>query len=72
MNALEDAGPDDLTVLWYALLFSVPVGVGISVGTMRMTGGGFLTPIVAVPGVVATVCIFALVVLAARGGTLDA
>lgn len=68
VTAVADATPDDRTVLWYALLFSVPVGVGISAGTMRMTGGGFLTPIVAVPGVVATVCIFAFVVFAASGG----
>ena len=62
-------GADARTALWYALLFSVPVGVGVSVAVMRMTGGGFTTPVVGLPGLATAAAIFAFVFLVARGGS---
>lgn len=55
-------------VLGWALLFSAPVGVGVSLAVMRMSGGDLLDPLVALPGVVAAAAVFAFVALAGRDG----
>ena len=33
------------TDLGYAVLFSMPVGVGVSMGVLRMAGGGLTNPL---------------------------
>jgi hypothetical protein len=63
------AAPNRLTGrarVGYALLFSVPVGVGVAAAMMRMTGGGPSRLVVFGPGVVAAAALFALVYVAAR------
>jgi hypothetical protein len=62
----------DRATLGWALLFSVPIGVGVSVAAMRSTGRPPFAPIVAVPGVLSLVAVFVLVAVAARGGSPDA
>ncbi|AUV80754.1 hypothetical protein C2R22_03030 [Salinigranum rubrum] len=57
----------DRTALGYALLFSVPVWIGVTVMMLKVTGGRPLALVVA-PGLVVGGGVFALVVLAARGG----
>lgn len=54
-------------LLGWALLFSVPVGVGVSLAVMRMSRGSAADPLVFVPGVVAAAAVFAFVALAGRG-----
>lgn len=56
----------DRTALGYALLFSLPVGVGVSAAVMRMSGGGVFDPLVALPGAATAAAIFLFVLLAAR------
>ena len=66
---MDDASRE---VLGWALLFSVPVGVGVSMAVMRMSGGGLFEPLVALPGIVAAVVVFAFVALVGRdGGTSE-
>ena len=55
-------------VLGWALLFSLPMGVGIPLAVMRMSGSPFWDPIVFLPGVVAAVVVFGFVVLVGRDG----
>lgn len=55
--------------LAYAVLFSVPVGVGVAGAMMRGTGGGPLAPLVAGPAVLSAAVVFLLVVAGASGGT---
>lgn len=62
----------DPTTVGYALLFSIPVGVGVSGATMRMTGGGALDPLVALPGAVTATAVFLFVLVAARGDPTNA
>ncbi|WP_136590531.1 hypothetical protein [Salinigranum halophilum] len=57
----------DRTALGYALLFSVPVWVGITVMMLKVTGGRPLALVLA-PGLVVGGAVFAFVVLATRGG----
>jgi hypothetical protein len=57
----------DRAALGYALLFSVPVLLGVTVMMLKVTGGRPLSLVVA-PGVVVGVAVFALVLLGARGG----
>ena len=57
----------DRTALGYALLFAVPVGVGVAGAMMRGTGGGPLAPVVVGPGAVAAVIVFLLVLVGASG-----
>ena len=67
-NRNADAGAPpgiDRTALGYALLFSLPVGVGVSLAMMRGTGGGVLDPLVALPGLVVGGTLFVLVLVAA-------
>lgn len=57
----------DRTVIGYALLFSVPVWVGVTMMMLKVTGGRPLALVLA-PGVVLGVAVFALVAAAAYGG----
>jgi hypothetical protein len=60
-------GTLDRTALGYALLFSLPLCVGITVMMLKVTGGRPLALVLA-PGLVLGGGVFALVVLATRGG----
>ena len=53
-------------VLGWALLFSLPMGVGIPLAVMRMSGAPLSAPIVFLPGVVAAAAVFAFVALVGR------
>ncbi|PSQ09494.1 hypothetical protein BRC98_05970 [Halobacteriales archaeon QS_7_68_65] len=57
--------------LGYAVLFSVPVGVGVSMGVLRMAGGGLTNPVVAGAGTVAALVLFAFVVAMLATGSPD-
>jgi|AntDeeMetagen134_2_1112570.scaffolds.fasta_scaffold01185_6 hypothetical protein len=59
------------TDLGYAVLFSVPVGVGVSMGVLRMAGGGLTNPVVVGAGVVAALVLFAFVVVMLATGPPD-
>jgi hypothetical protein len=69
----DDAGPGteregfDRTALGYALLFSVPVWIGVTMAMLKVTGGRPLSLVLA-PGLVLGGGVFAFVVLATRGG----
>lgn len=63
---MDDWRPDR-TALGYAVLLSVPVGVGVAGAMMRGTGGGPFATMVVIPGAVATVVVFLLVVAGAAG-----
>jgi hypothetical protein len=74
MDATAGSAPDggetsglDRTALAYALLFSVPVWVGVTVMMLKVTGGRPLVLVVA-PGLALGGGVFALVLLATRGG----
>ena len=56
------------TAIGYALLFSVPVGVGVTVMMTRVVPGGLTTPMVVGPGLAIALAVFLLVVAATRGG----
>ncbi|WP_224332785.1 hypothetical protein [Haloprofundus halobius] len=62
--------PDGVTrtTVGYALLFSIPVGIGVAAGVSRATGEGLLAPGVALPGVVAAVGVFLFVLVVSYGG----
>lgn len=69
--AADSTGTRDhstLVVVGYALLFSVPVGVGVTVMMTRVTPGTLTDPLVVGPGLVLAVAVFLLVVVAARSG----
>ena len=57
----------DRTALGYALLFSVPIWVGVTVMMLKVTGGRPLALVLA-PGLLLGGAVFALVVAAAYGG----
>jgi hypothetical protein len=57
----------DRTVLGYALLFSVPVFVGVTMMMLKVTGGSPLALVLA-PGLVIGVALFAFILVATRGG----
>lgn len=65
------ATPDDAprAALGWAILFAVPVGVGVAAAVMRMTGAGPLDPVVALPGLLTAAGVFALVALASATGS---
>jgi hypothetical protein len=68
MEADTDVPPRpgvDRTAVGYALLFGLPVGLGVSLAMLRSTGGGVFDPLVAVPGLVAGGALFLLVLAAA-------
>lgn len=56
----------DAETLGYALLFSVPVGVGVALAVLATTAGTYMTT-AAVGGLLAAVLVFLLVVAGARG-----
>jgi hypothetical protein len=57
----------DRTALGYALLFSVPVWIGVTMMMLKVTGGRPLTLTLA-PGLVIGGVIFAFMFVATRGG----
>jgi hypothetical protein len=61
------SGGVDRTAIGYALLFSVPVSVGITMMMLKVTGGRPLTLVLG-PGLVIGGALFAFVLLATRGG----
>ena len=63
----DDRGGVDRTALGYALLFSIPVWIGVTMAMLKVTGGRPLSLALA-PGLVAGGAVFVLVVLATRGG----
>ncbi|ELZ85035.1 hypothetical protein C453_10655 [Haloferax elongans ATCC BAA-1513] len=65
--AVSDS-PSLRTAVAYALLFSVPVGVGVTVMMTRVVPGSLTTPLVVGPGLLLGIAVFALVVVAARSG----
>jgi hypothetical protein len=56
------------TELGFAILLSVPVGAGVSTAMLRVTGGGIADPLVAGPGIVAALILFAFVLVALETG----
>ncbi|WP_396613219.1 hypothetical protein ACH9L7_04325 [Haloferax sp. S1W] len=56
------------TAVAYALLFSVPIAVGVTVMMTRVVPGSLTTPLVVGPGLLLGLAVFLLVVVAARGG----
>ena len=65
------AGRLDRTALGYALLFSVPMALGITVMMLKVVGGPLSRPLVFAPGVVVAAAVFALVAVAATGGEAE-
>lgn len=61
----------DRTELGYAVLLSLPVGVGVSMGFLKATGGELTDPLVVGAGVVAALAVFALAVLGVAVGSPD-
>lgn len=61
---------DRETVLW-ALVFSVPPGVGITGFAAFVIGRGFLDPLAVVAGLVTTLVLFALVAFMGTYGSAD-
>ncbi|ELZ98775.1 hypothetical protein C440_00425 [Haloferax mucosum ATCC BAA-1512] len=72
MSAHQPADPDahhsTLAAVAYALLFAVPVGVGVTLMMTRVVPGQLTEPLVVGPGLVISLAVFALVVAAAHGG----
>lgn len=60
----------DTETLGYALLFSVPVGVGVALAVLATTAGTYTTT-AAVGGGLAAVVVFLLVAVGARGANGD-
>lgn len=54
-----------------ALLLSVPVGVGVTLATLKVTGGDYTNPLVPVSGIVITVVLFLIVVAGFAVGSED-
>lgn len=52
----------------FALLLSIPVGAGVSTAMLRVTERGFTDPLVAGPGVVTALSLFAFLVVALHSG----
>lgn len=61
----------DRTELGYALLLSLPVGVGVSIGFLKATGQGLTDPLVVGAGAVAALAVFVLVVAGVAIGSPD-
>jgi hypothetical protein len=60
----------DAETLGYALLFSLPTGVGVALAILETTAGTYRTTALA-GGALAAVAIFALIVLGRSGGEED-
>lgn len=60
----------DTEALGYAVLFSVPVGVGVALAVLATTAGTYTTT-AAVGGTLAAVVVFLLVIAGARGRPRD-
>jgi len=60
--------PMDRTALGYALLFSVPVGLGVAVGVLR-TAKNFT--VAGIAGAVAAIVLFLFVILVTATGSPD-
>lgn len=52
----------------FALLLSIPVGAGVSTAMLRVTERGFTDPLVAGPGAVTALSLFAFLVIALHSG----
>jgi len=63
--------PSSHAVLGYALLFSLPVGVGVAVMLLQVTGGGFADALVLAPSVALAAGVFLLVVGIGVGGSAE-
>ncbi|ELZ34490.1 hypothetical protein C474_02256 [Halogeometricum pallidum JCM 14848] len=61
----------DRTALGYALLFSLPMALGITVMMLKVVGGPLSRPLVFAPGAVVAACVFLLVAVAATGGEAE-
>ena len=61
----------DRTEFGFAVLFSVPVGVGVSMGTLKAAGGGFTDPLVIGTGALAALAVFVFVVAGVAVGSPD-
>lgn len=59
------------TELGYAVLLSLPVGVGVSVGMLKATGQGLADPLVVGTGIVAALAVFVLAVGGVAIGSTD-
>ncbi|MDY6817588.1 MAG: hypothetical protein SVG88_02915 [Halobacteriales archaeon] len=54
-----------------AILLSLPVSVGVWMGSLKMLGGGLLHPLVIGPGIVAGLGVFVLVIATDVSGSVD-
>ncbi|MFC7203440.1 hypothetical protein ACFQJC_07945 [Haloferax namakaokahaiae] len=63
-----DEGTSIAIAVGYALLFSVPIGVGVTLMMTKVVAGPLTTPLVVGPGLAIAVVVFALVVVAAVTG----
>jgi len=66
-----DGGRSTRTVLGYALLFSLPVGVGVAVMLLRVTGNRPTDAVVFAPSVAFAAAVFLLVVGIGSGGSAE-
>ncbi|QIB74610.1 hypothetical protein GL213_07860 [Halogeometricum borinquense] len=70
-NAHTSSNRLDRTAVGYALLFSVPMAVGITLMMLKVVGGPLSAPLVFAPGVVVAAAVFLFVVVAAARGEPD-
>ncbi|WP_410764490.1 hypothetical protein [Haloferax sp. DFSO60] len=63
-----DKGTSVAVAVGYALLFSVPIGVGVTLMMTKVVAGPLTKPLVVGPGLVIALVVFALVVAAAVTG----
>lgn len=54
--------------LGFAVLLSLPVGVGVTLGMLRATGSTVFDPLVFGPGVVTTFALFSLIIISVDTG----
>ncbi len=66
-RALPNDPMMDRTTLSYALLLSIPPGVGVVGFTAMMSGGGLVQPVGVLAGTIVAVAIFIVVFLGASG-----
>ncbi|PSP87190.1 hypothetical protein BRC90_11115 [Halobacteriales archaeon QS_4_69_34] len=58
------------TELGFAVLFSLPVGIGVSMGTWKAAGGGLSSPLVVGTGALAALGVFVLVLAGVAVGSV--